>query len=137
MGTLRKYSKPISNFGASFGIISGELYSINVYGIYTGKTIKDENDVASLEKLMKTLKLKKLQLKLLQKKQMMLLNKHQLTTLTLLDLLKLQQKRHWLMLLLHQSKLLLLKTTCVLQNLLFDSAKKRQAEAQKQLITLS
>ncbi|HEM4287788.1 TPA: SEC10/PgrA surface exclusion domain-containing protein [Streptococcus suis] len=38
-----------SDFGASFGIIAGELYSINVFGIYTGTPITNPNDPATLQ----------------------------------------------------------------------------------------
>ena len=48
--------KSISDFGASFGIIDGELYSINVFGVYSGSKIKDETDTASLEKSVETAK---------------------------------------------------------------------------------
>ncbi len=48
--------------------------------------------------------------------------------------LKTSAERHWLMLLLHQSKLLLLENNLRLANLLL-TAHKRQAELKKQLIT--
>ncbi|HFI2431228.1 TPA: SEC10/PgrA surface exclusion domain-containing protein [Streptococcus suis] len=35
-GHSNNIQKQVSDFGASFGIIAGELYSINVFGIYTG-----------------------------------------------------------------------------------------------------
>ncbi|WP_061767914.1 SEC10/PgrA surface exclusion domain-containing protein, partial [Streptococcus suis] len=38
-----------SDFGASFGIIAGELYSINVFGVYTGTPITNPNDPATLQ----------------------------------------------------------------------------------------
>ncbi|WP_153051577.1 SEC10/PgrA surface exclusion domain-containing protein, partial [Streptococcus suis] len=38
-----------SDFGASFGIIAGELYSIGVFGIYTGTPITNPNDPATLQ----------------------------------------------------------------------------------------
>ena len=49
-GHSRNIQKPISNLGASFGIIDGELYSINVFGIYTGSKIEDKTDIETLEK---------------------------------------------------------------------------------------
>lgn len=55
-GHSSNIQKAISHLGASFGIIDGELYSINVFGVYTGSTIKDENDTASLEKAVETAK---------------------------------------------------------------------------------
>ena len=53
-GHSRNIQKPISNLGASFGIIDGELYSINVFGIYTGSKIEDKTDIATLEKAVAT-----------------------------------------------------------------------------------
>ncbi|HFI0147129.1 TPA: SEC10/PgrA surface exclusion domain-containing protein, partial [Streptococcus suis] len=38
-----------SDFGASFGIIAGELYSISVFGVYTGAEITNPNDPATLQ----------------------------------------------------------------------------------------
>ncbi|HEM5144904.1 TPA: SEC10/PgrA surface exclusion domain-containing protein, partial [Streptococcus suis] len=38
-----------SDFGASFGIIAGELYSINVFGVYSGIPITNPNDPATLQ----------------------------------------------------------------------------------------
>ncbi|WP_029188758.1 SEC10/PgrA surface exclusion domain-containing protein, partial [Streptococcus suis] len=38
-----------SDFGASFGIIAGELYSINVFGVYSGTPITNPNDPATLQ----------------------------------------------------------------------------------------
>ncbi|HFI0146695.1 TPA: SEC10/PgrA surface exclusion domain-containing protein, partial [Streptococcus suis] len=38
-----------SDFGASFGIIAGELYSISVFGVYTGTEITNPNDPATLQ----------------------------------------------------------------------------------------
>ncbi|HFI0362612.1 TPA: SEC10/PgrA surface exclusion domain-containing protein [Streptococcus suis] len=38
-----------SDFGASFGIIAGELYSISVFGIYTGTPITNPNNPATLQ----------------------------------------------------------------------------------------
>ncbi|HEM4768228.1 TPA: SEC10/PgrA surface exclusion domain-containing protein, partial [Streptococcus suis] len=38
-----------SDFGASFGIIAGELYSINVFGVYTGAEITNPNDTTTLQ----------------------------------------------------------------------------------------
>lgn len=55
-GHSSNIQKSISNFGASFGIIDGELYSINVFGVYTGSKIKDENDLENLEKTVETAK---------------------------------------------------------------------------------
>lgn len=53
-GHSRNIQKPISNLGASFGIIDGELYSINVFGIYTGSKIEDKTDIETLEKAVAT-----------------------------------------------------------------------------------
>ena len=55
-GHSSNIQKGISNFGASFGIIDGELYSINVYGVYSGSKIEEANDTASLEKAVTTAK---------------------------------------------------------------------------------
>lgn len=55
-GHSSNIQKGISNFGASFGIIEGELYSINVYGVYSGSKIEETNDTASLEKAVATAK---------------------------------------------------------------------------------
>lgn len=55
-GHSSNIQKSISDFGASFGIIDGELYSINVFGVYSGSKIKDEKDTASLEKAVETAK---------------------------------------------------------------------------------
>ncbi|HFI0093067.1 TPA: SEC10/PgrA surface exclusion domain-containing protein, partial [Streptococcus suis] len=38
-----------SDFGASFGIIAGELYSISVFGVYTGAEITNPNNPATLQ----------------------------------------------------------------------------------------
>ncbi|HEM2770005.1 TPA: SEC10/PgrA surface exclusion domain-containing protein [Streptococcus suis] len=38
-----------SDFGASFGIIAGELYSISVFGIYTGTPITNPNNSTTLQ----------------------------------------------------------------------------------------
>ncbi|HEM2781136.1 TPA: SEC10/PgrA surface exclusion domain-containing protein [Streptococcus suis] len=38
-----------SDFGASFGIIAGELYSISVFGVYTGTEITNPNNPATLQ----------------------------------------------------------------------------------------
>ena len=55
-GHSSNIQKSISDFGASFGIIDGELYSINVFGVYVGSKIKDEKDLATLEKAVETAK---------------------------------------------------------------------------------
>lgn len=55
-GHSSNIQKSISDFGASFGIIDGELYSINVYGVYAGSKIEETNDTASLEKAVTTAK---------------------------------------------------------------------------------
>lgn len=55
-GHSSNIQKAISNLGASFGIIDGELYSINVYGVYAGSKIEETNDTASLEKAVETAK---------------------------------------------------------------------------------
>lgn len=55
-GHSSNIQKAISNLGASFGIIDGELYSINVYGVYAGSKIEETNDTASLEKAVTTAK---------------------------------------------------------------------------------
>ena len=55
-GHSNNIQKTISDFGASFGIIDGELYSINVFGVYSGSKIKDEKDTATLEKAVETAK---------------------------------------------------------------------------------
>ena len=49
-GHSSNIQKAISHLGASFGIIDGELYSINVYGVYAGSKIEETNDTATLEK---------------------------------------------------------------------------------------
>ncbi|NQM05148.1 SEC10/PgrA surface exclusion domain-containing protein [Streptococcus suis] len=38
-----------SDFGASFGIIAGELYSISVFGVYTGTEITNPNNPTALQ----------------------------------------------------------------------------------------
>ncbi|NQL98628.1 SEC10/PgrA surface exclusion domain-containing protein [Streptococcus suis] len=48
-GHSNNIQKQVSDFGASFGIIAGELYSINVFGIYTGTPITNPNDPATLQ----------------------------------------------------------------------------------------
>lgn len=53
-GHSSNIQKAISHLGASFGIIDGELYSINVYGVYAGSKIEETNDTASLEKAVTT-----------------------------------------------------------------------------------
>ena len=55
-GHSSNIQKSISDFGASFGIIDGELYSINVFGVYSGSKIKDEKDLVTLEKAVDTAK---------------------------------------------------------------------------------
>ena len=55
-GHSSNIQKSISDFGASFGIIDGELYSINVFGVYSGSKIKDEKDLVTLEKAVETAK---------------------------------------------------------------------------------
>ena len=55
-GHSSNIQKAISHLGASFGIIDGELYSINVYGVYTGSKIEETNDTATLEKAVQTAK---------------------------------------------------------------------------------
>ena len=55
-GHSSNIQKSISDFGASFGIIDGELYSINVFGVYSGSKIKDEKDLVTLEKAIETAK---------------------------------------------------------------------------------
>ena len=55
-GHSSNIQKAISHLGASFGIIDGELYSINVYGVYAGSKIEETNDTASLEKAVATAK---------------------------------------------------------------------------------
>lgn len=55
-GHSSNIQKAISHLGASFGIIDGELYSINVYGVYTGSKIEKANDTATLEKAVETAK---------------------------------------------------------------------------------
>ena len=55
-GHSSNIQKAISHLGASFGIIDGELYSINVYGVYAGSKIEEANDTASLEKAVTTAK---------------------------------------------------------------------------------
>lgn len=53
-GHSSNIQKLISHLGASFGIIDGELYSVNVFGVYAGSKIEETNDTASLEKAVKT-----------------------------------------------------------------------------------
>lgn len=53
-GHSSNIQKAISHLGASFGIIDGELYSINVYGVYTGSKIEESNDIPTLEKAVAT-----------------------------------------------------------------------------------
>lgn len=53
-GHSNNIQKAISHLGASFGIIDGELYSINVYGVYAGSKIEDKTDIATLEKAVAT-----------------------------------------------------------------------------------
>ncbi|MFI3162174.1 SEC10/PgrA surface exclusion domain-containing protein [Streptococcus suis] len=48
-GHSNNIQKQVSDFGASFGIIAGELYSINVFGIYTGTPITNQNNPATLQ----------------------------------------------------------------------------------------
>ncbi|MGC4386367.1 SEC10/PgrA surface exclusion domain-containing protein, partial [Streptococcus suis] len=48
-GHSNNIQKQVSDFGASFGIIAGELYSINVFGIYTGTPITNPNNPATLQ----------------------------------------------------------------------------------------
>ncbi|HFI0266918.1 TPA: SEC10/PgrA surface exclusion domain-containing protein [Streptococcus suis] len=48
-GHSNNIQKQVSDFGASFGIIAGELYSINVFGVYTGAEITNPNDPATLQ----------------------------------------------------------------------------------------
>ncbi|AUA18164.1 SEC10/PgrA surface exclusion domain-containing protein [Streptococcus suis] len=48
-GHSNNIQKQVSDFGASFSIIAGELYSINVFGIYTGTPITNPNDPATLQ----------------------------------------------------------------------------------------
>ena len=48
-GHSNNIQKQVSDFGASFGIIAGELYSINVFGIYAGTPISNPNDPATLQ----------------------------------------------------------------------------------------
>ena len=48
-GHSNNIQKQVSDFGASFGIIAGELYSINVFGIYTGTPINNPEDPAALQ----------------------------------------------------------------------------------------
>ena len=48
-GHSNNIQKQVSDFGASFGIIAGELYSINVFGIYTGTPINNPEDPAKLQ----------------------------------------------------------------------------------------
>ena len=55
-GHSSNIQKAISHLGASFGIIDGELYSINVYGVYAGSKIEETNDTTSLEKAVETAK---------------------------------------------------------------------------------
>lgn len=55
-GHSSNIQKAISHLGASFGIIDGELYSINVYGVYAGSKIEETNDTATLEKAVETAK---------------------------------------------------------------------------------
>ena len=55
-GHSSNIQKSISHLGASFGIIDGELYSVNVFGVYAGSKIEETNDTASLEKAVETAK---------------------------------------------------------------------------------
>ncbi|WP_029943646.1 SEC10/PgrA surface exclusion domain-containing protein, partial [Streptococcus suis] len=48
-GHSNNIQKQVSDFGASFGIIAGELYSINVFGVYSGTPITNPNDPATLQ----------------------------------------------------------------------------------------
>ncbi|MDY5635781.1 MAG: SEC10/PgrA surface exclusion domain-containing protein [Streptococcus orisratti] len=48
-GHSNNIQKQVSDFGASFGIIAGELYSINVFGIYTGNPITNPEDPTVLQ----------------------------------------------------------------------------------------
>ena len=48
-GHSNNIQKQVSDFGASFGIIAGELYSINVFGIYTGTVITNPEDPTVLQ----------------------------------------------------------------------------------------
>lgn len=48
-GHSNNIQKQVSDFGASFGIIAGELYSINVFGVYSGTPIANPNDSATLQ----------------------------------------------------------------------------------------
>ncbi|HEM5281328.1 TPA: SEC10/PgrA surface exclusion domain-containing protein, partial [Streptococcus suis] len=48
-GHSNNIQKQVSDFGASFGIIAGELYSINVFGVYTGTPIANPNNPATLQ----------------------------------------------------------------------------------------
>lgn len=48
-GHSNNIQKQVSDFGASFGIIAGELYSINVFGVYTGTPIANPKDPATLQ----------------------------------------------------------------------------------------
>lgn len=55
-GHSNNIQKQVSDFGVSFGIIAGELYSINVFGIYTGTPITNPNDPATLQAALATKK---------------------------------------------------------------------------------
>ena len=48
-GHSNNIQKQVSDFGASFGIIADELYSINVFGIYTGTVITNPEDPTVLQ----------------------------------------------------------------------------------------
>ena len=129
-GHSENIQKPISNFGASFGIISGELYSINVYGIYTGKTIKDENDVASLEKTYEDAKAEKATAQTASEKANDALKQASTDYANALDLKTSAEKT------LADATATPIQTTVAENNLrlaklALDSAQKRQAEAQK------
>ena len=129
-GHSENIQKPISNFGASFGIISGELYSINVYGIYTGKTIKDENDVASLEKAYEDAKAEKATAQTASEKANDALKQASTDYANALDLKTSAEKT------LADATATPIQTTVAENNLrlaklALDSAQKRQAEAQK------
>lgn len=129
-GHSENIQKPISNFGASFGIISGELYSINVYGIYTGKTIKDENDVASLEKAYEDAKAEKDTAQTASEKANNALKQASTDYANALDLKTSAEKT------LADATATPIQTTIAENNLrlaklALDSSEKRQAEAQK------
>ncbi|WP_185738509.1 SEC10/PgrA surface exclusion domain-containing protein [Streptococcus suis] len=48
-GHSNNIQKQVSDFGASFGIIAGELYSINVFGVYSGTPITNPNNPTTLQ----------------------------------------------------------------------------------------